>query len=88
MGLQAVQAAGNAQAQQQRKDEERKRQECGTASDSVLNDMRARLADFKRRSLAMPADPVGLWEECDRLMLRVEHTEQMAAALRRRNARR
>jgi hypothetical protein len=80
MGLQAVQAAGNAQGQQQRKEEERERQECGTASDSVLVDMRARLADFRHRKLSMPHDPVDLWERCDFLEERIAQLGQMARA--------
>jgi hypothetical protein len=81
MGLQAVQAAGNAQAQQQRKEEERERKECATASDSVLVDMRARLADFQHRTLPMPQEPANLWERCDGLEARIEQVGQMARAL-------
>jgi hypothetical protein len=81
MGVQALQAGANAQAQQQRKEEERERKQCGTASDSVLVDMRARLADFRHRSLPIVQDPAGLWERCDFLEERIAQLGQMARAL-------
>ena len=81
MGVQALQAGANAQAQQQRKEEERERKQCNTASDSVLVDMRARLADFRHRSLPMAQDPAGLWERCDSLEERITQLGQMARAL-------
>lgn len=68
---QAVNGGGSNGSQgqeQQRKEEERKeREQCATASDGLVNDFRARVADFKTRKLPMPVDPAELWQRCDLL---------------------
>lgn len=62
----------------QQAEEQRQRKECGTRSDSVLNDFRARLADFRSRKLAMPQDDGNLWSRCDLLEGRIEQLGQIA----------
>jgi len=79
LGWQAMQSAAAATAQAQQQQDEQRRKACATASDSVLSDFKARLADFKRRPMPMPQDPTGLWERCDFL---VERIEQLGQALR------
>lgn len=62
------------QPEQQRKEEERKeREQCATASDGMVNDFRARVADFKTRKLAQVVDPVELWQRCDVLEAQADH---------------
>lgn len=59
---------GSQGQEQQRKEEERKeREQCATVSDGLVNDFRARVADFKTRKLPMPVDPAELWQQCDLL---------------------
>jgi len=76
LGWQAVQSATVASTQAQQTQDEQRRKECATASDSVLTDFKARLADFKQRTMAMPQDPAGLWERCDFLEERIEQLWQ------------
>lgn len=70
-GVKAIaQAASGSQSrlEQQRKEDERKeREQCATASDNLVNDFRARVADFKTRTLSMPVEPRELWQRCDLL---------------------
>lgn len=77
LGWQALQGqSASSQQAEQRKEEERQREQCGTASDSVLLDFRARAADFRMRELAQPDDPGELWNRCDVLEARIEQLGQ------------
>jgi len=67
-------SSANQNGEQQRKEDERKeREQCATASDGMVNDFRARLADFKTRRLSEVGDPIELWQRCDLLEAQADH---------------
>lgn len=85
--MRAKASGGNASQSAQQKDERRQREQCATASDSVMTDFRARTADFKRRPIAEIHEPTALWQRAEALELQVDQLQSvMRAAAKTRRA--
>ena len=79
-GLRRVRMHKTSAQTQQQKQEEKRRQECGARSDSVLVDFQARTADFRTRQLVEVTEPVELWRRADSLEDAVDNLQRILRA--------
>ena len=83
LGLRRLRAPRGAQVQTnaQQKEQERQRKECGTKSDTVLLDFKARTTDLKTRKLAQVVEPVELWRRADALEASAANLQRILRAM-------